>query len=201
MRSIMMRAMLAAALAGLAVMVVTGQLTAGKYVTLAFEAEDAQNLSGKEWNVKKRAEDTSGKVSGKKVLAVRRCPPGEHPKQDEVAYKVNIPQAGFYYLWARVFWANGCGNSVFFKIDGEKGDPFIGGDGTYNSMHWVCWKDNADPRPLKLKKGEVTFILGSKESATEIDQFLLTTDPELYPANIYKPTANLLVKEVKKDSK
>jgi hypothetical protein len=190
--------MLIVVLAGLAIFIVMGQLTAAKYVTLVFEAEDVQNLSGKEWFVKKRAEDTSGKVSGNKVLAVRRCPPGEKPKLDEVVYKVNIPQAGIYYLWARTFWANGCGNSFLFNMDEEKGKSIIGGDATYNSMHWVCWKDNADPRPLKLKKGEVTFIMGSKESATEIDQFLLTTDPEMYPANIYKPTPNLLVKEVKK---
>jgi len=202
MRSIITRAVITMALAALAVFFATALFAGGKYVTLVFEAEYAQNLSGKEWHVKKRAEDTSGKVSGKKVLAVPRCAPGEHPKKDEVIYKVNIPQQGTYYLWARVFWANGCGNSILFrKIEDdekEKGETIIGGDATYGSMHWVCWKNGADPLPLNLKKGVATFIMGSKESATEVDQFLLTTDKELYPANIYPPTPNVLVKETKK---
>jgi len=205
MRPILMRTTLTAVLAGVALFCATA-LFAGKYVTIVFEAEEATNVMGKVWFVKKHGEDPGGKASGK-TLAVPKTEPGQKPKHEEVTYTVNIPQNGYYYLWARVYWKNGCGNSVYFKIDGEKGDAILGGDGTYNALHWVCLKETVDakknktgdPLKLPLKKGTVTFVMGSKESATEIDQFVLTTDPEMYPANSYKPTPNALVKEEKKD--
>jgi len=194
--------MLTVMLAGLAVFFMAGQLTAGKYLTLVFEAEEANNPTGKVWSVKKHGEDAGGKTSGK-VLAVPYYKPGEHPPREEVTYTVNIPQNGIYYLWARSFWRNGCGNSFYIKIKDDKGDPYLGGDATYNCLHWVCLMESGTSKPtqLKLKKGEVTFVVASRESATEIDQFLLTTDPELYPANVYKPTPNLLVKVEKKNDK
>jgi len=207
MRSIVMRATITALLAGVALCCATA-LFAGKYATVVFEAEEATNPTGKVWYVKKHGEDPGGKASGK-MLAVPKSEPGEKPKFEEVTYKVNIPQNGYYYLWARVFWKNGCGNSVYFKMEDEKGDSILGGDGTYNALHWVCLKETVDakknktgdPLKLPLKKGTVTFVMGSKESATEIDQFVLTTDPEMYPANSYKPTPNALVKNEKKDAK
>ena len=198
MRRIVMTLLLAA----LGALCATALLAGSKYVTLCFEAEDAHNVSGKAWSVMKRAEDPSGKVSGKKVLGVPFYGTNEKPPRDEVVYKVKIPQTGVYYLWARTFWKNGCGNSFYIKIDGDKsGDWIIGGDGTYNSMHWVCLKDGGDnssePRRLKLSQGVVTFVVASKESATLIDQFVLTTDKELHPANIYKPTPDVLAKDEK----
>ena len=179
---------------------------AENFVTLAWEAEQA-TITGKVWSIRKKPEDPSGKVSEKLVLAVPRLGPGEHPARDEAVYKVKVPQDGVYYLWARTFWTNGCGNSIFMKVEGfDSGAWAIGGDGTYNVMHWVCLtdggKNNANPRPLKLKKGTIAFSMGAKESATIIDQFLLTTDKKLTPANIYKATPDVLAKEEpKKDEK
>ena len=197
MKMMTARALLTAALAIPAICLAATLFAAPRYLTLCWEAEDAQNVSGKAWKSQKFTDDPSGKVSGKRVLSVPHYTPGEHPPKDEVIYKVKVPQDGIYYLWARTYWVNGCGNSFFMQIEGyDSGDWIIGGDGTYNSMHWVCLNDggnnSGNPRPLQLKKGTVTFTVGAKESATKIDQFLLTTDRKLTPANIYKPTADLL---------
>jgi len=195
------RIITALVLAGVGMLCATA-LFGAKYRTICFEAEDAQGISGKAWFVKKHKDDANNKFSGQ-VLALPRYGPGEKPPHDEVTYKVKIEQAGVYYLWARTFWANGCGNSFSIKVEGyDAGDWIIGGDATYNSIRWRCLtdggKNSGDPRPLMLKKGTVTLTVGARESAVEIDQFLLTTDPKYLPVNIVKPTPNILVVETPK---
>jgi hypothetical protein len=175
---------------------------ASKYVTLCFEAEKFTAQSGKTFVTKKYTEDASGKVSGGWVLALPKLPPGEKLVPDAVTYKVRVPQSGTYFLWARTYWATGCGNSFSVKVEGyDSGEWVIGGDGTYDSLHWVCLTDGGDnssrPRPLSLKKGDVTLTLGAKESGARVDQFLLTTDRGKTPAGVYKPTPDVVVNEKK----
>jgi hypothetical protein len=183
--------------AGLAVLATA--LWAAPFVTLCFEGEDAKlPAPARVFYVMKSPEDASVKVSGNKVLAVPKVDPGQHVAREDVVYRVQVPQDGRYYLWARVFWSNGCGNSFYLKVQGyDSGEWIIGGDSTYNALHWVALTDgdSSEPRPLLLKKGVVNFTLGSKESGARVDQLLLTTDREKRPAGIYKPTKDLLVKD------
>jgi hypothetical protein len=175
-------------------------LWAVPYTKIVWEGEDVGKLPGKVFFVKKKAEDPSGKVSGNKALAVPKLDPGAKVAREEITYKVKVPADGRYYLWARTFWTTGCGNSFFVKVQGyDSGEWIIGGDGTYNMMHWVCLSDTGDnksrPRPLILKKGTVTITFGSRESGTMLDQAVLANDPGFQPAGIYKATAGALVKE------
>lgn len=176
-----------------------------KYINLVFEAEQVQKLSGVMFQVIPMKNDASGEVSGKSVLAIPKLKPEEKVKTDEVTYKVRIPENGTYYFWARTHWTTGCGNSFFLKVQGYGSAKWvIGGDGTYNTMHWLCLSDgnnSSHPRPLMLKKGEVTFTLGAREGGTAVDQFLLTTDDKKRPAGIYPATKDLLVMEKPKDDK
>ncbi len=171
--------------------------------TLCWEGEDAQGITGKAWLVKPYKVDPSGKVSNKTVLRLPHYDKGEKPPKDECSFKVNVPEKGVYYLWARVFWKDGCGNSFFISVGNQVSDSIMGGDGTYNIMHWICLNDAGDnesrPMPLKLDKGVVTITVGAKESNTMIDQFVLTTDRKYIPANIVKPTPNVLAKPDAKD--
>jgi hypothetical protein len=181
--------------AGLTVMQLAA---ASRYVNLVFEAEQVGKLSGKAFKVMKQVEDASGKVSEKKVLAIPKLPAGTKVPKDEVSYTLRIPQDGAYYLWARVFWSTGCGNSFFLRVEeAGAGEWILGGDATYDAMHWICLTDGGDnssrPRPLRLKKGMATLVLGARESGTRVDQFLLTTDRAKQPASIYKATKDLLV--------
>lgn len=158
-----------------------------------WEAEDGRIATGKAFVVKPYVKDPTGPVSGKKVMAIEKLPQGQKVAKDEVTYQVTIPENGVYYLWARVLWSTGCGNSFLFKSQGITGEWVLGGDGTYDAMHWICLSDGNRPRALQLKKGKITFTLGAKESGTRADQFLLTTDRRYVPQGIYKATANLLV--------
>ena len=73
------------------------------------------------------------------MLAIDKVPPGEHVQADKVSYKVKIPRDDVpYYLWGRAFWSTGCGNSVLVNVSGYTADWVLGGDGTYDCLHWVC---------------------------------------------------------------
>lgn len=199
MKPLLYTAMLAVVLAALAV---TQLIAAGKYVTLVWEAEDVK-ITGKIFKPTKYTDDPMGKVSGNYVLAVPKVPPGQHVGKDQVTYTVRIPQTGSYYLWARTFWSTGCGNSFAIQVQGYNSSNWVlGGDATYDCLHWVCLSDGGDnksaPRPLKLKQGTVMLTLKTREGGVKADQFLLTTDSAKQPQSYYKPTPNLLVKEVKK---
>jgi flagellar hook assembly protein FlgD len=175
--------------------------TSGKYTTIVWEAE-ATKVSGiaKGFVIATMKENATGEVSGNKVLGIPKLEEGDKiTDPDHVTYKVNIPAAGTYYLWGRCYWTTGCGNSFYMKVEGfnNSGEWILGGDGTYDLLHWICLSDGGDnansPRPLALKAGTVTFTLGARESGTRVDQFLLTTDAKKRPADCYTPTASALV--------
>ncbi|MHB9131595.1 MAG: hypothetical protein ACYDBB_10975 [Armatimonadota bacterium] len=170
-----------------------------KYISLVFEAEQVQKLSGITFKAIPKKVDPSGEISGKMVLAIPKLKAEEKLKADEVTYRVRVPQDDTYYFWARTHWSTGCGNSFFLKVQGYGANKWVlGGDGTYDTLHWICLSDGdngGQPRPLILKKGVVTITLATREGGVEADQFILTNDKEKRPAGIFKPTPNLLVIE------
>lgn len=194
MRRVIRRGLQTAIMALPALLVCGMLLAAPKYKTVVWEGETVKALSGKAFKVKTYKEDPKGNdVSGQKVLAIPKVPAGEKVAADEVTYKVNIPETGVYYLWARCLWSTGCGNSFAFKVEGNKGEYILGGDATYDTLEWKSLSDDGGrPRPLRLQKGTITFTLGSKESGTMVDEFMLTTDAKKQPAGAYAPTKNAL---------
>lgn len=97
-------------------------------------------------------------------------------------YKINAPKAGVYYVWARTFWANGCGNSIEVVVNG--GSPLIlGEDGTYDAWHWVGGRAR-----VALKAGANTLVLKNRETGVRVDQFFLTQDANYTPTNLRKVT-------------
>lgn len=100
-------------------------------------------------------------------------------------YTINAPKAGSYVLWARCFWANGCGNSILAAVntnDKEAG-KILGEDGTYDAWHWVGGKAR-----VTLKQGKNTLTLFNRETGVRVDQFFLCTDPDYTPVGIRKIT-------------
>jgi hypothetical protein len=169
-------------------------------VSLFWEAENT-TVTGKDMGfyIATRKEVAGGKVSGGKVLATPKLDPGEKiTDPDAVTYQVKIPQDGTYYLWGRCIWSTGCGNTFNIRVEGStSGQWILGGDSTYDVLHWICLSDGGDnadsPRPLALKAGTVTITLGQRESATQVDEFMLSTDAKKRPAGDYLPTADALV--------
>ncbi len=101
----------------------------------------------------------------------------------QAVYTVNAKTAGVYTMWARVYWANGCGNSVAVSVNGGP-VRVLGEDGTYDKWHWV--KTTAR---VSLKAGANKFILKNRETGVSVDQFYLTVDPNYVPTGIRKITS------------
>jgi hypothetical protein len=171
-------------------------------LTLCFEAEAAQQIIGHAFSVKDYRGRGERKASGDKVLCIANTQPGRS-KPGAAAYRIRVPQDGTYFLWAHAIWTTGCGNSVFLQLDiFKKAQLVLGGDATFNVLHWVTLSDSGNnsgnPLPLRLKKGELLLTLGAKENGIMLDQFVLTTDAKFEPAGTYEPTPNLLVPQKKR---
>ncbi len=95
--------------------------------------------------------------------------------QGSATYTFNAPKAGVYTLWARCFWANGCGNSILASVNGSDG-KILGEDGTYDAWHWVGGRAR-----VKLQAGKNTLVLKNRETGVRVDQFFLTQDGDYNP--------------------
>ncbi len=101
----------------------------------------------------------------------------------EATYKFNVKTAGTYYVWARTFWANGCGNSV--EVEANNGSSkILGEDGTYDAWHWVGGKAR-----VALKAGMNTLTLKNRETGVRVDQFFFCQDGDYTPVN-KRPVTN-----------
>jgi len=149
----------------------------------------SSELSGKAFQVMKLTKDPTGQVAGKKVLGIPKMAKDAKIEADSVDYQLNIPKDGTYYLWARVRWASGCGNTFYITAPGTT-KAILGKDATYDALHWICWNDAGKPKKLVLHKGVVTISLGARESGTMVDQFLLTNVATYRPASVYNATPN-----------
>lgn len=93
----------------------------------------------------------------------------------QATYKVKVATPGTYYLWARTFWANGCGNSIAVAVNGGPAN-ILGEDGTYNKWHWV-----GGAVRVKLNAGVNTVVLKNRETGVNVDQFFLCQDGQYTP--------------------
>ena len=100
----------------------------------------------------------------------------------EATYRFNVKTPGTYYVWARTFWANGCGNSVEVRVNGSDG-KILGEDGTYDSWHWVGGRAR-----VALKAGVNTLTLKNRETGVRVDQFFFSQDGDYTPTGMRKIT-------------
>lgn len=101
----------------------------------------------------------------------------------EATYRFNVKTAGTYYIWARTFWANGCGNSIETTVNGGP-SKILGEDGTYDAWHWVGGKTR-----VALKAGQNTLTLKNRETGVQVDQFFFCQDPDYTPTGKRKVTS------------
>lgn len=97
--------------------------------------------------------------------------------QGQATLKVNLTKAGSYYVFARTFWENGCGNSIGLTVNDQ--ERMLGEDGLYGKWHWVGSKTR-----VELKAGANTLILKNRETGVKIDQIFLCTDSEYEPTKL-----------------
>lgn len=130
--------------------------------------------------LKKVLAGTSKEYSGKGYIHIP-WDKNETKGVGQATLKLNAPKAGNYYVFARTFWENGCGNSVLLVINGQ--ERMLGEDGTYNKWHWV-----SNPTKIPLKAGANTIVLKNRETGVKIDQIFLTDDSEYEPVGTRKVT-------------
>ena len=98
----------------------------------------------------------------------------------QAVYTFNVKTPGVYTLWARTFWANGCGNSVAVSVNGGP-VKILGEDGTYDKWHWV-----GGTAKVKLNAGANKMVLINRETGVSVDQFFLSQDAGYTPTGIRK---------------
>lgn len=104
----------------------------------------------------------------------------------EASLSFEAPEAGTYVLWCRVWWPDGCGNSLGLSMDGGPAFTF-GQDATYGKWHW--WKAPARLKQLELTKGPHMLKISNREDGAILDQLLLTTDTHYVPVDIEAVTS------------
>jgi len=159
---------------------------------VCFEAESGNRPIGHTYRIMSLRGNMES-ASGGKVVVILPDTQGGHVSKSALTYHLTLTEANTYYLWARVYWTTGCGNSLLVSFDTTtKRRLVLGGDDRYNTFHWVTPSDLGSteqcPLPLHLDKGAITFTVSSNESGIMIDQFILTTDRRLYPVGMYPPT-------------
>jgi len=97
-----------------------------------------------------------------------------------------VPEAGAYYLWCRVFAPKGEG-SFRAEIDGELFDYEAGGgqrrEGT--EWTWTLLKDPAGNTPLQhFQAGRHDMVFWGREKETRLDRLVLTSDASFIPNDI-----------------
>lgn len=151
---------------------------------IVFEAENAEKTVSPVRIVKIENEKSKqNKVSGNKFIEIKQGAGTGAKAGGSATYKFKVTTAGNYYLWARVWWLDSCGNSFMVKLNNGPSFTF-GNDNTYQNWHWVKARVK-----LKLKKGEQTLQISNREDGIKIDQFFITSDREHIPVGIEKNPA------------
>lgn len=103
--------------------------------------------------------------------------------QGGALFEFTVDTKDTYYLWARVWWLDGCGNSLGMSINGEKEFTF-GQDATYKQWHWV--RAPLRLSQLDLNAGKHTLRLSNREDGVAVDQILITRNKRYVPVGIEK---------------
>ena len=101
-------------------------------------------------------------------------------------YRINVPTAGTYTLWARTWWYDSCGNSFFIVVD-DRPATYIE-DATYQRWHWV-----RGPR-INLSAGQHTIRIQNREDGARLDQFMLINNTRYVPTRVESRTPQFIVK-------
>ncbi len=161
--------------------------SAGQAVTLVFEGEHYTWIKPS----MRKGTDDGASQKGYVEIPLQR-PHGEQegePFDDgSVTFKINIPQNGKYWLWARTWWYDSCGNSFFVMVDDMS--PEIPTYITSTKKRKWGWVRG---RQYTLAAGYHVIRFQNREDGAKLDQFLLTTAPEKWePKRAYSETAQYL---------
>ncbi|MCJ8332366.1 MAG: hypothetical protein HRT89_22000, partial [Lentisphaeria bacterium] len=123
---------------------------------IKIEGESYASISGSFTRLK------SNNSSGNMVLSI---PQKSGKAMGQANYIITVKEAGNYDLSARVFWADGCSNSLGFDYNDSQ---YRISSELFNKWHILHSK-----KMLTLKKGENTIAIKNIEDGVLIDYFIL----------------------------
>jgi hypothetical protein len=158
-----------------------GTTTPQSKSTLWIEAEAAGTLTAP------MAAQKDSAASGGQFISVptaSNAAKSDAPGTDGVAsYIIQLPSTGSYKIWGRVRSPTTSNDSFWVRLDGgtwlQWNNITPGAD-----WHWEPVHDTGAMDAVKLydlKAGQHTLNFAYRESGTDLDQFLLTTDTALVP--------------------
>jgi len=128
--------------------------TGGRQIKV--EAEDCSALDGAFLRVE------ANDASGNRVLDI---PEDSGKGRGTAVYDVDIPESGRYALSARVYWLDGCSNSIGFTVDN---------DNLMITSDLFCqWHDVTARRTVDLKTGRTRVIIRNLEDGVCVDYWVL----------------------------
>jgi parallel beta-helix repeat protein len=101
-----------------------------------------------------------------------------------ISFKVNIPKAGNWYLWGRLYYSNISKNNSLF-VSANNGNTVLGDDSAkYNRWHYDGFNHNAVYLGNFLK-GDTIITISPREPGETVllDQILLTMNSSFIPAD------------------
>ena len=168
------------------VVIVTGAPAAPAATTLVFEGESYTWLKA---SMRKVSDSAAAKGAYMEIPLQRPHAVEEGKPFDDgsVTFKINVPQAGRYQLWARAWWYDGCGNSFFVMVDDLSAAKAKSlNDSTYQKWHWVRG------HKYNLSAGYHLIRFQNREDGARLDQFLLTTSSRFVPTRKMTETRQYL---------
>ncbi len=94
-----------------------------------------------------------------------------------VVYRLDVPAAGHYRVWARTFWQDGCTNALF--LTANKGARLVfGNDAVYGRWHWV------KGQTLDLSEGINYLTFSNHSDGVALDKLEITNDLQHLPEGL-----------------
>ena len=136
------------------------------------EAECASSV-GSAWQTEQDSEASGGKyVVYKGTSSMDQAPSSSSA---ELVYELDLEQGGSYYLLARIQAPSNAENSVWVKIDEGAWIKWWEEITLGNSFHWNLAPGGA----VSLSSGAHTLRVAYRESGTQLDKLLLSTESTL----------------------
>lgn len=130
--------------------------------------------------------DEDDAASGRQYVWVPGEPGGRASAPGSISWRLNVPEAGEYYLWGRIQAPTPDDDSFFVRIYTDDTEPVGRVDwhtGQHEAWKWTAFslRTAREPAPLPLPQGEVTLEISAREDGTKIDRLMLTPYMDLEP--------------------
>jgi len=162
----------------------------GAAVKLIVKAEDVKQLVGQ---MKLESDDDNDDVFTKdgrraKVQFVTvpdaTCGDKDDVTAHKAVFELKVEKSGTYYPWVRVWWLNGCGDSLAVVLQREGDEKPLALEVTDETHSRWLWRALAGPAGVELKEGTYKVTVENREDGARLSRILFA--PRDYQS--YMPT-------------